>query len=292
VTAAASALLAAAAPPPAPACAEGMALIPGGRFSMGSDEPGFDLWKPVRRVTIDTFCLDLHEVTAGEYKACADAGHCARPDPIPNYPPAAGDSAEQHEKNRAIQAELCNFGKEDRAKHPINCVSWDLADGYCRSRKGRLPTEAEWEYAARGSDSRKYPWGNDPGAALHMNVCGLECNAWERSRGLKPSPRMFDTDDGHPGTAPVGSFPAGKAAFGVEDLVGNVWEWTFDWFETYKPGDAMNPKGAVAGNRKAIRGGGYNGSFRLWVDPAFRYHQLATASAPAIGFRCAADLPR
>ena len=101
---------------------------------------------------------------------------------------------------------------------------------------------------------------------------------------------MFDADDGFAGTAPVGSFPKGKTKYGANDFVGNVWEWTADWFETYKPDEARNPRGAPAGERKAIRGGGFNGGVALWLNPAFRYHQLATASAPAIGFRCAATL--
>jgi formylglycine-generating enzyme required for sulfatase activity len=123
-----------------------------------------------------------------------------------------------------------------------------------------------------------------------MNACGKECNAWEVSHGLKPSPKMYDAEDGFFGTAPVGSFPKGKTKFGAYDMVGNVFEWTGDWFETYKPDEALNPKGAPVGDRKAIRGGAYNGGFQLWLNPAFRYHQLATASAPGIGFRCARSL--
>jgi formylglycine-generating enzyme required for sulfatase activity len=101
---------------------------------------------------------------------------------------------------------------------------------------------------------------------------------------------MYDADDGFPGTAPVGSFEKGKTKFGAYDFVGNVWEWTDDWFEAYKGDEQVNPKGAVAGDRKVIRGGGFNGGFAQWVNPAFRYFQLATASAPAIGFRCASSL--
>jgi formylglycine-generating enzyme required for sulfatase activity len=292
VTSAVAPRTSAAAPPAArrTSCPEGMVLIPGGRFFMGSDEPGFDLWRPAHRVTIDTFCVDIHEVTAADYKACSDVGDCKRPDPIPSYPKAKSVSEEQHEKDRVVQAELCNFGNPDRARHPINCVSWDLADNFCKVRRARLPTEAEWEYAARGSDGRKYPWGDEAGDALHMNACGSECTTWERRHSLAPSQRMYEADDGYPGTAPVGSFPSGKTTAGAEDFIGNVWEWTSDWFETYSPGEAQNPTGAPAGNRKAIRGGGYNGGTKLWLDPAFRYHQLATASAPAIGFRCVMNL--
>ena len=271
-------------------CPSGTVLVTGGRFFMGSDDAAFKLWQPAHKVTIDTFCIDVYEVTAGDYKACSDSGDCKRPEPIPSYPKADSVSDAQHEKNKVIQAELCTFGKEGFEKHPINCVNWTLADAYCKAQKKRLPTEAEWEYAARGSDGRKYPWGDDPGDQTHMNACGLECNKWEVAHGLKPSPRMWAADDGFFGTAPVGSFPKGKTKFGSYDFIGNVWEWTSDWFETYKAEETVNPTGAPAGDRKSIRGGGFNGGVQLWLDPAFRYHQLATASAPGIGFRCATAL--
>ncbi|MFT3768802.1 MAG: SUMF1/EgtB/PvdO family nonheme iron enzyme [Minicystis sp.] len=271
-------------------CPKGMVLVPGGKFFMGSDEAAFKLWQPAHKVTLDTFCIDVNEVTAGEYKACSDVGECKRPPAAPDYPKLPNESDKDHEKSVAANTELCNFGKDDRDKHPINCISWDLADAYCKVRKKRLPTEAEWEYAARGSDGRKFPWGDDPGSKDHMNACGLECNKWEVAHGLKPTPRMYEHDDGFFGTAPVGSFPKGRTKFGADDFIGNVWEWTSDWFETYKPDEQVNPKGAPAGERKAIRGGGYNGGVALWLNPAFRYHQLATASAPAIGFRCALTL--
>jgi len=271
-------------------CPPGTVIVTGGRFFMGSDAPEFKLWQPAHKVTVDTFCIDIYEVTAGEYKTCSDLGECKRPEAIPNYPKVDSVSVEQHEKNKAIQSDLCTFGKEGLEKHPINCVSWTLADAYCKVQKKRLPTEAEWEYAARGSDGRKYPWGDEAGDQTHMNACGIECNKWEVAHGIKPSPRMWAADDGFFGTAPVGSYPKGKTKFGSYDFIGNVWEWTADWFETYKAEEVVNPTGAPAGDRKSIRGGGFNGGTQLWLDPAFRYHQLATASAPGIGFRCANSL--
>jgi formylglycine-generating enzyme required for sulfatase activity/serine/threonine protein kinase len=271
-------------------CPEGMVLVPGGKFFMGSDDGPFKLWQPAHKVTLDTFCIDINEVTAGEYKACSDIGECKRPPPEPDFPKAESATDAYHQKELKAYAEFCTFGKEGLEKHPINCVAWALADGYCKVKKKRLPTEAEWEFAARGSDGRKFPWGDEPGRVGFMNAGGIEFNKWETSKGLNLTPRMYDVDDGFVGTAPVGSFPKGKTKFGANDFVGNVWEWTADWFETYKLDEAINPQGAPAGDRKAIRGGGFNGGVELWLNPAFRYHQLATASAPGIGFRCAATL--
>jgi formylglycine-generating enzyme required for sulfatase activity/serine/threonine protein kinase len=271
-------------------CPSGMVLVPGGRFFMGSDDAALAVAKPAHRVTLDTFCVDSNEVTAAEYKDCSDHGECKRADLDPSYPKSDGTSDADHTKNRAAYAEFCNFGKEGREKHPINCVSWALADNYCKVQKKRLPTEAEWEFAARGSDGRKFPWGDDPGDATRMNACGSECNAWETTKGLKPSARMYDADDGYPGTAPVGSFAAGKTKLGVNDMVGNVWEWTADWFEIYRNEEQVNPRGAATGERKVIRGGAFNGGAQTWVSPAFRAHQVATASSHGIGFRCAINL--
>jgi formylglycine-generating enzyme required for sulfatase activity/serine/threonine protein kinase len=288
----ASAPASATAAPPArrSECPTGMVLVPGGRFVMGSDEPTFKLWQPAHKVNLDTFCIDIDEVTAAAYKACSDVGECQRPPPEPTLPKAANETEAQHDKTVEAYAELCNFGKEGRERHPINCVPWALADGYCKVSQKRLPTEAEWELAARGGGGRKFPWGDEPGDATRMNACGTECNRWELARGLKPSARMFDADDGFAGTAPVGSFPRGKTKHGANDFVGNVGEWTADWFETYEPDETINPRGARAGDRKVIRGGGFDGAVTLAQNPAFRQHELATASAPAIGFRCAATL--
>jgi formylglycine-generating enzyme required for sulfatase activity len=271
-------------------CPDGMALVPGGKFFMGSDDKSFPLWQPSHKVYVDTFCIDIHEVTAGAYKSCSDQGDCKRPPEKPDFPKATGVSDADHDKQLKALAEQCTFGKPELEKHPINCVPWEMADTYCRVQGKRLPTEAEWEYAARGSDGRKFPWGDEPGDQTFMNACGPECTKWEAERGLKPSQRMYEADDGYPGTAPVGSFPKGKTKFGAFDVVGNVWEWTADWYAAYKPEEQVNPKGAAAGDKKAIRGGGYNGGFQLWLNPAFRYHQLATANAPGIGFRCVKTL--
>jgi formylglycine-generating enzyme required for sulfatase activity/serine/threonine protein kinase len=275
---------------PATTCPDGAALVVGGSFFMGSDEATFKLWQPAHRVSVDAYCIQKTEVTVEAYTKCVDAGACKRPDAVPDYPPSEGTPVEEHKEREKKLAELCNFGRAERMKHPINCVSNADAEAYCGSVGMRLPTEAEWEFAARGSDGRKFPWGDDPASFGRMNACGAECNAWETKQGLPLSGKMYDEDDGFLGTAPVGSFPQGDTKLGLSDMVGNVWEWTSDWFAVYSAEEQLNPKGAPVGERKAIRGGGYNGGVNLWLNPAFRYHQLATARAPGIGFRCAKSL--
>jgi formylglycine-generating enzyme required for sulfatase activity len=273
-------------PPPVPAPA-GMVLVRAGKFKMGSDDPDFKPWSPAHEVTLDAFCIDLFEVAAGDYKACVDSGTCKAPPKVPDFPRPESVPVEEHDKKLNALADFCTFGEPERARHPINCVPWDFADTYCKSQKKRLPTEAEWEFAARGPEERKFPWGNEMGDHTFMNACGTECTRWELSKGLKKSPRIYEADDGFFRTAPVGSFPKGKTPAGVYDLAGNVFEWTADWFETYKPEAVTNPTGAATGERRVARGGAFNSSFQTWVNSTFRFAQIPTASAPGVGFRCA-----
>lgn len=268
-------------------CPEGMSYIPGGPFFMGSDAPDLKLANPAHKVRVSPYCMDIHEVTAGDYKKCSDSGECKRAPSAPDFPKKESATEDQHKKVLEAYGEFCNFDKPDRDKHPMNCVTWPLADAYCKVQKKRLPTEAEWEFAARGSDGREYPWGNDEGRdKWHMNAGGPEFAEWEKKKGFEPAPSMYETGDGFVGTAPVGSFPKGRTQFGLDDMVGNVYEWTSDWFTTYAPDEVTDPTGAPDGDKKAIRGGAFNGGFPQWLKPAFRYHMLATSSSHGIGFRC------
>ena len=187
---------------------------------------------------------------------------------------------------------LCNItDPSGRARHPINCVDWERADTYCRATGGRLPTEAEWEFAARGSDGRLYPWGDETPSARYLNACGSECVAWGKAHhaGLTG---MYATSDGFETTAPVGSFPEGKSRFGLMDVVGNVWEWVADWYAPYENGALVDPKGPETGTRRVMRGGAWNGAEPSWVRPTFRFMNDPSASSYGVGFRCAADPSR
>jgi formylglycine-generating enzyme required for sulfatase activity/tRNA A-37 threonylcarbamoyl transferase component Bud32 len=274
-----------------PVCPPDMAAVPGGKFFMGSDDDSFSAWKPAHKVELSPYCIDIDEVTAGQYKACSDVGECKRAATRSSWKKAEGDTQKEHERKEEAYSTLCTFGREGMERHPINCVTWADAANYCKVHGKRLPTEAEWEFAARKSDGRKFPWGDDPPTSEHMNACGLECTRWMEKQGLKPGPRMYETDDGYPGTAPVGSYPKGRTIFGLNDMVGNVFEWTSDWMGPYTADEQKDPQGPAEGVKKVIRGGGFNGGYVSWVNPAFRYGMEPERHTHAIGFRCAKSLP-
>jgi formylglycine-generating enzyme required for sulfatase activity len=230
--------------PPARAshAAEDMALVPEGVFDMGSPEGvGAGDEHPVHRVRVASFHMDRTEVTVAAYDACMADGHCA---------PASGIEL----------SAFCNEGHADRADHPINCVTHRQAEAFCRWRGKRLPTEEEWEYAARGTDGRAFPWGNEAPA-------GRLC--WNRYRSLE-------------GTCAVASFPNGDSPFGLHDMAGNVWEWTSSGYSL----DYSRERDAAV---RVNRGG-------CWydVDPAYvrsehRDKNGLEERSDYLGFRCARD---
>jgi eukaryotic-like serine/threonine-protein kinase len=274
-----SAVASASAAPVAAGCPKGTIAIPGGSFYMGSDDD-LPMEKPAHQVSLAPYCMDEFEVTVADYKACSDSGRCKR----------AGTSnvwdGIKPEEAKAFDP-LCNIRDTDgKAKHPINCVDWDMADKFCHEQGERLPTEAEWEFAARGPDGRKFPWGDDDPASAHLNACGKECMAWGQKNGIDEKP-MYAVDDGFANTAPVGSFPKGASRYGIQDVVGNVWEWVADWYAPYTKDESKDPKGPDTGDARVIRGGAWNASVPAWVRPTFRYRDVPTKRSYGIGFRCA-----
>jgi eukaryotic-like serine/threonine-protein kinase len=277
------------APAPEPTCGQGMVKIPAGSFFMGSDDKeDFAFEKPAHKVTLSrAFCMDVYEVTTADYKAASDSGVVKRAGQANDW---EGITADEHR----VYDPLCNVrAPEDRGRHPINCVSWELADAYCTAMKKHLPTEAEWEYAARGPDGRKYPWGDEPPNASFLNACGGECKAWGKKNHADPTgvgAWMYPEDDGWAATAPVGSFPAGKSRYGVNDVVGNVWEWVADWYAPYTADEQADAKGPPSGDGRVARGGAWNGAMASWVRPTFRFHYAPAMRSHGIGFRCASAL--
>lgn len=220
-----------------------MIEVPAAEFYMGSEQGATDE-RPVHRVVVSTFWIDKYEVTAAAYQACVDAGACA----------AAGRFAG------------CNGGRADRTNHPINCVNWSQARDYCAWADKRLPTEGEWEKAARGLDGRRFPWGNEiPGRDLmnYGNIVG--------------------------DTTPVGSYPDGVSYYGVHDMGGNVHEWTADYYASdyYAVSPAQDPTGPATGTLRVVRGASWKVGVPLEALTAtVRQAFLPTTVDNTAGLRC------
>ncbi|HEU4410319.1 MAG TPA: SUMF1/EgtB/PvdO family nonheme iron enzyme [Polyangiaceae bacterium] len=244
---------------PAPAAeAGGMLRVPGGRFRMGTvggrAEPNES---PLRQVELRPYWLDASEVSVEAYRACVERGACRRPaesSPACTYPKGAGDL-------------------------PVNCVGFEDAERYCALQNKRLPTEAEWEFAARaGNHDASWPWGPAPPSCLRVTAA------------LGDSMRDLC---GREGPRPVGALKAGRTRLGFFDLAGNVEEWVADWYDDRYPATPegavdRDPKGPAAGVARVLRGGSW---LSRW--PALRVTARSWGSAaergPTVGFRCARD---
>ncbi len=264
-------------------CPEGMVKIQGGPFFMGTDnDQQFILQsaRPPHKVSLSDYCIATHEVTVDQFHECSDQGQCLRAHKQVKWPNI-------NTEDQQVFSTLCNEAIPEHGDHPINCVTWEQARDYCAFRGYRLPSEAEWEYAARGSDGRVYPWGDEPPTIAHGNLCSAECIQWRKENALSLNDQLSTKDDGWLGTAPVGSFPAGKTQHDQLDVVGNVFEWTSSDFVLYRG----HPEDAQPGSGKVIRGGAFNSDEAVFSDPALRYFMDPSSHTHAIGFRCAASLP-
>lgn len=252
------------------AAPKGMLYVPGGSFTMGTPAAAQDDdSSPARQVCVSGFYLDALEVTNTQFKEFVDATNYvtdAEKSGAPNSPSWRHPSAESN--------------SDEIPNHPVVCVSYNDANAYARWARKRLPTEAEWEKAARGTDGRAFPWGNSKPTNATLNVA-------DQSASFKWSASI---DDGYKGAAPVGSFPAGKSAYGVQDMAGNAWEWCSDWWSAdyYKSSPANNPIGPEQGEFRIVRGGSWYHNLD-GARTTQRMYFRPEAYSSAIGFRCAAD---
>ncbi len=213
---------AAVSPPPSD-----MILVPAGQFWVGcagsTDAQCEEPEKPGHTMRLESFWIDRHEVTVAEYRACVQASACSSS--------GLGQPVWFNGEKHPELAWACNWGKPGRDSHPIDCVSWYQARDYCTWVGKRLPTDAEWTKAARGdTDRRIYPWGDERyGRTAVANILD------ESARVTFPTwPIMRGYDDGAVATAPVGSYPLGASPSGALDMIGNVEEWTSDWYDQQK----------------------------------------------------------
>ena len=238
-----------------------MVHVKTGAFQMGSNE-GDDNERPVHIVGLDAWWIDRTEVTNVQYRRCVKAGECDSP------------------RENGSQTRDSYYDDSTYDDYPVIYVSWDQATDYCSWVGARLPTEAEWEYAARGPQGQVFPWGDEFDGNL-LNSCDANCElGWAD----------VSIDDGYEDTAPVGSYEGGASWCGALDMAGNVWEWVDDWYaaDYYEGSPARNPTGPSTGEHRMLRGGSwYNyvdfvrSAYRTWHDPV--------VADTSIGFRCAKD---
>jgi formylglycine-generating enzyme len=237
-----------------------MVVIPAGSFPMGvpdGDRDGGRDEYPRHEVLVDTFAIDKYEVTNGLYLA---------------FVKSTGHRVPQNPKNPTRNLWQGDSITNSLVDRPVINVDWFDAEAYCRWAGKRLPTEAEWEKAAKGTSDRRFPWGNVEPTAKHLNYN----QRWMGEKTLMP----------------VGSYEAGKSPFGVYDMAGNVWEWVNDWYDPqyYEKSPEKNPQGPKTGSKKVIRGAGWQNetpTVRIFT----RVESDPTGRNESTGFRCAADAP-
>ncbi|MDP1715028.1 MAG: SUMF1/EgtB/PvdO family nonheme iron enzyme [Anaerolineales bacterium] len=260
-----------------------MILVPAGEFTMGSsaedaivecqkrsiiqNTSGWDCSKdsfidgePAHTVYLDAYDIDKYEVSNAAYRACVEAGECSPPDdnwtPIPNS----------------------YYGNSAYDDYPVH-VDWNMAKAFCEWRGARLPTEAEWEKAARGSNGSVYPWGN-AFDVTKLNFCDKQCR-WANNN--------INYNDGFAESAPVDSYPNGVSQYGIYNMAGNVYEWVNDWYsETYyQSSPSSNPLGPNTGEFRVLRGGSWSSRSDTYFRSTFRNMNPPTSEGRDDGFRCA-----
>ena len=238
--------------------ADGMTLLygPAGEFTMGSENGDPDE-RPVHAVSLESFWIDQTEVTNKMYSLCVAAGACKEP------------------ANTGSSTDSRYYGNSNFDNYPVIYVDWNMAKTYCEWAGRELPTEAQWEKSARGTDANIYPWGNTFNGTL-VNFCDTSCSYdWAH--------KSFN--DNYADVSPVGNYPLGQSVYGTLDMAGNVWEWTNDWYDVY-PGGIASASSNFGQKYRVLRGGSWYNNMndvrstdRYWIDLSDSFNFFA-------GFRC------
>ena len=253
-----------------PFSAFGMVEVPGGPYHYDCNEAVFQDCDadeiPGSTRTLPTFYIDRTEVTVAEYRECVEAGACTDE--------GLGMPYWQY-IDQPHWAWACNWNHTGREQHPINCVDFEMASTYCKWRGKRLPSQEEWQKAARGTDGRTYPWGN---RSYYRNrqLANIADETYKRLDPLWKIAKGYD--DGYLTTAPVGSFPKGASPYGALDMGGNVWEWTSS--------HPIDEEGEEIEDRRWMNGGGYESRPPL-TRVTYHYPTRPMSRFSSTGMRCA-----
>lgn len=250
-------------------------FIPAGGFIMGSPEnvllaecrkyrndcqEGFyRSSEPPHTVDLKAYWIDRTEVTNAMYALCVKDRKCQKPGDVPLFGPET------------------YFDNPKYDLYPVRNVTFEDAVSYCAWAGRRLPSEAEWEKAARGTDGRLYPWGNDPVTGRNTNYCDKNCPR---------SYRDMDQDDGYIDTSPVGSFSAGASQYGVMDMAGNLREWTASLFLPYPYQPYSGREDLTATRNRVVRGSHWDGTADFSLT-AYRFEDFPEYQSTCVGIRCA-----
>lgn len=258
--------------------------VPGGEFIMGSNSEGKDApYYPLHKVHLDTFWISKKPVTNEQFSIFVEAETYKTTAEKVGWS-VTFNGVDFDEREGAYWAEPQGPGSnlEGLEDHPVVHVSWYDAAAYCDWIGGRLPTEAEWEKAARGTDGRRFPWGKKMPTGKEANLCDINC----------PAPHAYKRiNDGFLMSSPAGYFPAGASPYGSLDMAGNVAEWVADWYDPdyYSISPYENPTGPAEGTNRVHRGGSWwSGWFNIRTFN--RNHHVPEHSHDLEGFRCVKDV--